>query len=87
MIIIDLLEVRSKLNQGFTITDIKLRVVIYARVSTEHIEQQKSLENQLEHFKELINNNKNWQYINSYTDNGITGTNDLKREEFIKQIN
>lgn len=70
-----------------SINEINLRVVIYARVSTDHKEQKNSLVNQVEHFKKVIDNNLNWTYITSYIDEGITGTNDTKREQFMKMIN
>ena len=75
------------LNSGMSINDINLRVVIYARVSTDHKEQKNSLINQVEHFKKVIDNNLNWIYITSYIDEGITGTTDTKREQFMKMIN
>ena len=75
------------LNSGISINDINLRVVIYARVSTNHKEQKNSLVNQVEHFKKVIDNNLNWTYIATYIDDGITGTNDIKREQFMKMIN
>ena len=75
------------LNSGMSINEINLRVVIYARVSTDHKEQKNSLINQVEHFKKVIDNNLNWIYITSYIDEGITGTNDTKREQFMKMIN
>lgn len=74
------------LNSGISINDINLRVVIYARVSTDHKEQKNSLANQVEHFKKVIDNNLNWTYITSYIDEGLTGTNDTKREQFMKMI-
>ena len=87
MIIINLLNIRNMLNSGMSINDINLRVVIYARVSTDHKEQKNSLINQVEHFKKVIDNNLNWIYITSYIDEGITGTTDTKREQFMKMIN
>ena len=51
----------------------KLRVCAYARVSTEAEEQENSLENQISHYKELISNNLNYEFINVYYDFGISG--------------
>lgn len=82
-----MLNIRNMLNSGMSINDINLRVVIYARVSTDHKEQKNSLINQVEHFKKVIDNNLNWIYITSYIDEGITGTTDTKREQFMKMIN
>ena len=39
---------REQIRQGKTIYDLPLRVTFYARVSTEKVEQQGSLENQPE---------------------------------------
>ena len=41
--ILDLYNVRKQLNIGIPLTNIKLRVTDYARVSTDHLEQKKSL--------------------------------------------
>ena len=72
---------------GYPLTSIKLRVTYYSRVSTDHLEQQKSLKNQIEHFDETIRNNKNWTYVQGYVDDGISGTTDYKRDNFMKMIN
>ena len=82
----DLYAVRKKLNMGASLTSIKLRVTDYARVSTDHLEQKKSLQNQVEHFEQYIKENPNWTYIPGYVDDGITGTSDIKRDNFMKMI-
>ena len=82
----DLYTIRNKLNMGMPLTNINLRVTYYSRVSTDHLEQQKSLKNQVEHFDEMIKNNINWIYIDGYIDEGISGTTDLKRNSFMKMI-
>jgi len=82
----DLYKIRNQLRDGFTINQIKLRVTSYSRVSTDHEEQKKSLNNQSEYFKEMIERNDNWQYIPGYIDEGISGTSDKKRENFRKMI-
>ena len=71
---------------GVPLTSIKLRVTDYARVSTDHLEQKKSLQNQVEHFEQYIKENPNWTYIPGYVDDGITGTSDIKRDNFMKMI-
>ena len=71
---------------GYSLASIKLRVTDYSRVSTDHLEQQKSLKNQVEHFEEMIKSNENWTYIQGYIDNGISGTTDYKRNNFMKMI-
>ncbi len=51
----------------------KLRVAAYCRVSTEHDEQENSLENQKAHYEELIRNNKNYEYAGVYYDFAVSG--------------
>ena len=82
----DLYTVRKQLNMGMPLTSIKLRVTDYARVSTDHLEQKKSLQNQVEHFEQYIKENPNWTYAGGYVDDGITGTSDVKRDNFMKMI-
>ena len=82
----DLYTVRKQLNIGIPLTSIKLRVTDYARVSTDHLNQKKSLQNQVEHFEQYIKENPNWTYIKGYVDEGITGTSDIKRDNFMKMI-
>ena len=82
----DLYNVSKQLNMGVPLTSIKLRVTDYARVSTLHIEQRKSLKNQVEHFDKYIKENPNWTYIPGYVDDGISGTSDIKRDNFMKMI-
>jgi len=82
----DLYDVRNKLNMGIPLTNIELRVTDYSRVSTDHLLQQKSLKNQIEHFDEMIKNNPKWIYVEGYVDDGISGTTDFKRNNFMKMI-
>ncbi len=82
----DLYTVRKQLNMGMPLISIKLRVTDYARVSTDHLEQKKSLQNQVEHFEQYIKENPNWTYVKGYVDDGITGTSDVKRDNFMKMI-
>lgn len=82
----DLYAIRNKLNMGIPITSIPLRVTDYSRVSTDHIEQKTSLQNQIEHFDQYIKQNENWTYIQGYVDDGVTGTSDIKRDNFMRMI-
>ena len=82
----NLYSIRKELSMGIPLTNIKLRVTDYARVSTEHIEQKKSLQNQVEHFEQYIKENPNWIYIKGYVDDGISGTSDIKRDNFMRMI-
>ena len=64
----------------------KLRVAAYCRVSTESDEQATSYEAQIEHYTEYINNHPGWVLAGIYADDGISGTNTKKREEFNRLI-
>lgn len=82
----DLLKARRLLDTGKSIFDIELRVVYYARVSTDRDEQLNSLENQTGYYENLIKTNKNWTFSGGYIDEGISGTSVNKREEFLRMI-
>lgn len=82
----NLYDVRKKLNMGIPLSLINLRATDYSRVSTDHLEQKSSLKNQIEHFDEMIKNNENWTYVQGYVDDGISGTTDYKRDNFMKMI-
>lgn len=62
-----------------------LRVAAYCRVSTEKEQQLDSLEKQKEFFEEFSRQN-NYQLVNIYADEGITGRQTRKREEFNKMM-
>lgn len=82
----NLYETRKTLSTGISIYDLKLRVVYYARVSTDKDEQLNSLVNQKSYFEEYIANNVNWTYIDSYIDEGISGLSINNRVSFLKMI-
>lgn len=83
----DLYSIRKSLSMGLSLTDLPLRVTFYTRVSTTHLKQTSSLLNQTEYFEHLIKENPNWTYLPGYIDNGISGTSDIKREQFMHMIN
>ena len=64
----------------------KLRVAAYCRVSTDSDEQATSYEAQVEHYREYIQKNPDWEFAGIYADDGISGTNTKKREEFNHMI-
>ncbi len=69
-----------------SIYDIPLKVTYYARVSSEKDEQLNSLDNQISYYKELIQKNPNWQYVEGYIDEGISAMTTKKRENFHNMI-
>ena len=64
----------------------KLRVTAYARVSTDMEEQLNSFNSQKKYYAEKINDNPEWTYVELYADEGISGTQDFKRTQFLKMI-
>ena len=64
----------------------KLRVAAYCRVSTDRDEQESSYETQAAHYTEFIEKNPEWKLAGIYADDGISGTNTKKREEFNRMI-
>lgn len=64
----------------------KRRVVIYARVSTEHEAQISALENQVQYYDELLGRHPEWELVERYIDEGITGTSINKREGFLRMM-
>ena len=64
----------------------KKRVAAYARVSTDSEEQLSSYAAQVSYYTDYIKNNENWDYVNVYTDEGISATNTKHRDGFNKMI-
>lgn len=62
------------------------RAAAYARVSTEQDEQTSSYEAQVDYYSKLIKGNPEWEYVNVYTDEGISGTNTKKRKGFNEMV-
>lgn len=69
-----------------TIYDLPLRVTFYARVSSESDEQLNSLGNQIQYYKDLIQKNSNWTYIEGYIDEGLSAATTKKRENFHRMV-
>lgn len=82
----DIIKARSESILGKTIYDMNLRVVDYGRVSTDKDDQINSLDNQIKYFNDLISNVPTWTHVASYADEGISGTQVYKREQFLKMI-
>lgn len=82
----NIINVRNEMFKGKTIYDMKLNVGYYARVSTDKADQLNSLENQSNYFKDMISENKKWNLVGEYIDEGISGTSVKNRENFLKMI-
>ena len=64
----------------------KLKVAAYCRVSTDTDKHATSYEMQMQHYTELINKNTAWTFAGVYADDGISGTNTKRCEEFNRLI-
>lgn len=69
---------RNKYNQT--------RMAAYCRVSTDSEEQLLSYTNQKKVYTEMIAANKEWTLVDIYADEGISGTQVKKRDEFNRMI-
>ena len=67
-------------------TAAKLKVAAYCRVSTDQEEQESSYEAQISYYTEKISKNPDWSMVKIFADDGITGTRDKKRDQFIEMI-
>ena len=74
----------------FTATPIneqrKRRTAGYARVSTDSEEQLTSYEAQVDYYTNYIKSRDDWDFVEVYTDEGISGTNTKKREGFKRMV-
>lgn len=63
-----------------------LRVAFYIRVSTDSDDQLNSLENQRTRYEEMIKDHPKWKLVDFYCDEGISGTNTIKRAAFQRML-
>ena len=70
----------TKIDTVAQVKPAKLKVAAYARVSTSSEEQLLSLENQKLHYEQRILANSNWEFVEMYFDEGISGTKIDKRD-------
>ena len=78
--------VKVKIDEA-TGTVAKTRVAAYCRVSSDKDDQLNSLENQKMEFEKKIKEKPEWEFVNLYYDEGITGTCLTKRKGFNMMIN
>lgn len=64
----------------------KIRVCAYARVSSNSDDQLNSFSAQVEYFTQLIQAHSDWEFIDIYADEGITGTRADKRDDFQRMM-
>lgn len=81
----DVHSVRQQMRTK-SIYDIPLRVTFYARVSSEKDEQLNSLDNQISYYRNFIKKNGNWEFVEGYIDEGLSGMSTKKRENFHNMV-
>ena len=64
----------------------RLRVAAYARVSTNNEEQLTSYEAQVDYYTRYIQSKEEWEFVEVYTDEGISATNTKKRGGFNRMV-
>ena len=73
-------------HEDFYRSEIPKRVAVYARVSTDDPNQTSSYELQKNHYEDLVNRRQNWELVDIYADEGISGTSLQHRDSFIRMI-
>lgn len=64
----------------------KTRVAAYCRVSTNSADQLHSYDRQVSYYTDYIKSKSEWQLVEIFADEGITGTRAEKRTEFLRMI-
>lgn len=77
---------RSKFTATPLSNQKKRKVAAYARVSTDHEEQQSSYEAQVDYYTNYIKGRDDWEFVSVYADEGITGCNTKKRDGFNSMV-
>ena len=65
----------------------KLRVAAYARVSSDSEDQLNSYIAQVDFYTKYISSKEDWEMVDIYADEGLTGTEAQKRDDFNRMIN
>jgi DNA invertase Pin-like site-specific DNA recombinase len=63
-----------------------LRMAAYCRVSSDSTDQKNSYAAQVRHYTERISANPDWALIDIFADEGLTGTEANKREDFQRML-
>lgn len=83
----DIYATRERIRkENISFMSLPLRVTFYARVSTDFNVQLNSLDNQVSYYTNFIKNNPNWEYVEGYVDEGLSGVSTAKREHFNEMI-
>ena len=64
----------------------KLRVAAYARVSSDSADQLNSYLAQVDYYTRFISSREDWELVDVYADEGLTGMETKKRDDFNRMI-
>lgn len=84
---ITLIPAKIKPGSKAEISNKKIRVAAYCRVSTDQEEQEGSYKIQVEHYRSFIENHPDWELAGIYADEGISGLSIKDRIEFKRMMN
>ena len=73
-------------HEDFYKSEVHKRVAVYARVSTDDPNQTSSYELQKNHYEDFVNRRANWELVDIYADEGISGTSLQHRDNFLRMI-
>ena len=77
---------RNRFNQESLQVITKRKVAGYARVSTDHEDQQTSYAAQIDYYTNYIKGRDDWEFVDVYTDEGISATSTKHRDGFNRMI-
>lgn len=83
---VSMIPANPQFDNSIKMTERKLRVAAYCRVSTELEQQESSYEAQVEYYTKKINETPNWANAGIYADDGKSATNTKKRDDFRAMI-
>lgn len=73
-------------QEDYFTSDSHKRVAVYARVSTDDPNQTSSYELQKNYYEDFVHKRENWELVDIYADEGITGTCLKHRDSFLRMI-
>ena len=83
---VSMIPAKPQYDRIIKLSEKKLRVAAYCRVSTELEEQESSYEAQVEYYTRKIQETENWKLAGIYADDGKSATNTKKRDDFKAMI-
>lgn len=83
---VSMIPAKPQYDRSIKLSEKKLRVAAYCRVSTELEEQESSYEAQVEYYTRKIQETENWKLAGIYADDGKSATNTKKRDDFKAMI-